>query len=203
MSNPATVSRNAPVGARVAGAIGLLAVLSLVLQGVATFGSGPHTIVLLPVARFFAQLSLVAAACVAACAIATALRPGAGGLLAHPALRGAATFFAAATLVAYGIVVELPPLASGVQVWADVGLTLIVPILWLTWWVWCAPHGGLRVVHGLAWLLVPIAMIVVIDWQKLTDGAIPGYGWRALLLLLGVAMLVILVDRILSTLPEK
>lgn len=195
-------SRIGPTGARLAGAIGLLAVLALALQGIASFGAGAQP-PLVPIARFFAQFALLADVLVAACALAATLRPEGGGVLSQPALRGAAACYTAATMVAYGMVLQLPWIASGAQVWADLGLTLIVPILYLSWWVWFAPHGGLRLVHGLAWMLIPIAMLLVLESGALRGGAIPPHVWRVPLLLLGIGMLVILVDRVLAAMPER
>lgn len=191
MSIPAT-SRIGPVGARLAGAIGLLAALSLALQGVALFKGAPvDAPPVVPLMRFFALFSMLAGATVAIVGIAAALRPDGAGFASHPALRGAAALYSAVIMVAYGMVLQVPWVASGAQLWADLGLNFLVPIVYLSWWLWCVPHGGLRILHLIAWIVPPVSLLLFFAPAE----------FRVPALVIAIGMLVVLVDRTLAEAP--
>ena len=191
MSLP-TTSRIGSVGARLGGAIGLLAVLSLTLQAFAWGQGAPADApVPVPLLRFFALFSMLAGVSVAIVGIAAALRPDGSGFASHPALRGAAALYSAVIMVAYGMVLQVPWVASGAQLWADLGLNFLIPILYLSWWLWCVPHGGLRILHLVAWVVPPVALLM---FFAPTEYRVP-----ALVIVIG--MLLVLVDRTLAEPP--
>jgi hypothetical protein len=191
MSLP-TTSRIGSVGARLGGAIGLLAVLSLTLQAFA-WGQGAPALAgpAVPLLRFFSLFSVLAGIAVAVASLAVALRPDGAGFASHPAVRGAAALYAAVVMVAYGMVLQVPWVASGAQLWADLGLNFLIPILFLSWWVWCVPHGGLRVVHLVAWIVPPVALLMFFAPAE----------YRVPALVIVIGMLLVLIDRTLAEPP--
>ena len=189
---PSATSRIGPVGARLAGAIGLLAVLSLALQAFALFQGAPADApVPVPLLRFFALFSMLAGVSVAIVGIAAALRPDGAGFASHPALRGAAALYSAVVMIAYGMVLQVPWVASGAQLWADLGLNFLIPLLYLSWWLWCVPHGGLRVIHLVAWIVPPVAMLLFFAPAE----------FRVPALVIAIGMLLVLIDRTLAEAP--
>ncbi len=47
----------------------------------------------------------------------------------------------------------------GAQWLADILLHYVVPVLYLSWWAGCAPHGRLKWSDALRWLLFPLAFL--------------------------------------------
>ena len=188
MTLPAT-SNVSSVGARLAGATGLLAVLSLVLQGVALHRGIDGPLAVSALSRFLALFAILAGALVAVTCLLAAVRPEATTFAAHPAVRGAVAAYSAFVMVAYGLLLQAPWIPSDLQVWADVGLDFIVPMLYLTWWTWHVPHGALRALHGIAWTIVPVAMLLPLRVDSMVAAPV---------LLVGIGGLVLVADRILG-----
>lgn len=87
------------------------------------------------------------------------------------AVRGPARFFASArvrggialcigvTGAIYFFVLSATWSPSGVQWLVDAALHYVVPVLYLSWWLLCAPHGDLRWGDPLLWMAFPAVFL--------------------------------------------
>lgn len=187
-----------PTGRRLAGATATVALLSLAMFLFHAFQSRDTIRSMGVVMRFLDLLALLAAIAVAATTLAATLRPEGAGLLSRPALRGAAATWSALVLLAWNLTMQVLQTPDGLALWSILGLTFFVPILHLAWWAWCAPHGGLRMVHALWWMLVPIALLVVFNLEVFADFKLLPALVSIPTLLLGLGLLVVVVDGALS-----
>ena len=145
------------VGASLAGVVAMLALLSLGLQYALVAGRAEAAGgIVVATARYFSSFTVLANVLVAGVALSAALRLE--GSWSRASVRGLAALCVAVAMI---IDDRVLPMSTPAQVWAEVGLHFLVPIAYLTWWLWWAPHGALRLVDALKWLLFPAAFIAI------------------------------------------
>jgi len=209
------VSQVTGKGASIAGVVAVLAIVSLGLQYVLVFNSARATVGLLAgTVGYFSYFTILANLVVAAVSVAAALRPAGTGFFSGASVRGAAAVYIGVTMAVYDSV--LRPLwdPTGAQLWADIGLHYFVPIAYLTWWLWWAPHGTLRMRDVAWWMLLPAAFLgwtlvrgsllhtwpyPFLDVDALGAGRVARNAAAVLGMLVGVGAAVFGVDRILGT----
>ncbi len=89
--------------------------------------------------------------------VSTRLASGGGGLLSAPGTLAASAVYIAVVGLIYSLLLR--------QLWAPVGLHrladqilhYVTPLLFVSWWLVCAPKSGLRFADALKWLLYPLA----------------------------------------------
>jgi hypothetical protein len=138
----------------------MLAVLSLVVQLVLLMGNanGPDAVAAALV-RYFSYFTILSNLIVAAVAVSATVRPDGNGPWSRASMRGAAAVYIGVTMVVYDRVLQPSWNPMGAQLWADIGLHYLVPIAYLTWWLWWAPHGTLQLRDAARWLLFPLAFL--------------------------------------------
>ena len=209
-------TRVGPTGARIAGAIGLVAAIGLVLQYVLALGNAPQG-ALVATVRYFSYFTILSNLLVAIVALHAALRPDIAGFWSRPAVRGAAAVYIAVVLAIYDAVLRPLWNPMGAQLWADLGLHYLVPMGYLTWWLWFAPHGALRAKDVAWWLLFPAAFLAYtmvrgamahewpypfLDVGTFGAARVATSAAAVLAVLLGVGATVVLVDRMLVAAPR-
>ena len=144
----------------------MLALLSLGLQYALVAGRAEAAGgIVVATARYFSFFTVLANVLVAGVALSAALRLE--GSWSRASVRGLAALCVAVAMI---IDDRVLPMSTPAQVWAEVGLHFLVPIAYLTWWLWWAPHGALRLVDALKWLLFPVAFMTI----TCTRGALTG-----------------------------
>jgi hypothetical protein len=144
----------------------MLALLSLGLQYALVAGqAGAAGGIVVATARYFSYFTVLANVLVAGVALSAALRSK--GAWSRAPVRGLAALCIAVAMI---IDDRVLPMSTPMQVWAEVGLHFLVPIAYLTWWLWWSPHGGLRLVDAVKWLLFPAAFMTI----TCTRGALTG-----------------------------
>ena len=113
-------------------------------------------------------------------------------------MRAAAATWSALALLAWNLTMQVLQTPSGLALWSILGLTFFVPILYLAWWAWCAPHGGLRMLLAVWWMLVPIAVLVAISLDLFTTPSLLPALASIPTLLLGIGLLVVVIDGALA-----
>ncbi|TCV94574.1 hypothetical protein EC912_10358 [Luteibacter rhizovicinus] len=73
----------------------------------------------------------------------------------RPHVLGAVALYIAVTGLIYAVLLRGLYHPQGPQLWADVALHDVVPVLYLVWWIGFTPHGALRWVDAGRWLIVP------------------------------------------------
>lgn len=139
--------------------VALVAWGALVLQYVLLIDSTLHDIgPLLATLRyfsFFTILSNLGVALVTTCAL---LRQpaGFGAFFSSARVRGVVALCIGITCTIYFFLLASTWSPQGAQWLVDVTLHYAVPVLYLIWWVVCAPHRRLIWSDALRWLLVPL-----------------------------------------------
>lgn len=112
-------------------------------------------------ARFFSYFTILSNLLVLLVTASAALAPESAGSrwFATPAVRGAAALYIGVTMGIYATVLQQLWEPKGAQWWADSSLHYAVPMLYLAWWLFAVPHGGLRWSDLLRWLLLPAAYL--------------------------------------------
>jgi hypothetical protein len=148
-----------------AGVVATTAWFALALQYVLIImapgdGVGP----LLATFRFIAFFTILSNAMVALTAT-FAFLPSAGSFAAFfrsARVRGCAALCIAITLAIYHSILVATWSPQGAQWLADVSLHYAVPLLYLTWWLVLAPHGGLAWLDAVKWLAFPLGYVVCV-----------------------------------------
>lgn len=197
---------------RTAAVVAAVALAALFLQYALLFSAAGDAVgMLAATVRFFSYFTVLSN-CLVALATAQAAR-GQAGSFVGPGVRGAVALYVAATCLVYVGVLRHLWQPQGLQWWADVGLHYATPALYLAWWLFAAPHGGLKFRHLAIWLVFPA---VFLGWTFLRGVALGEYpypfldvgvhGWHGvganaagiagLLLVLGAAL--VAIDRALA-----
>jgi len=135
----------------------MLALLSLGLQYALVAGRADAAGgIVAATARYFSHFTVLANVLVAGVAISAALRSE--GFWSRASMRGLAALCIAVAMI---IDDRVLPMSTPAQVWAEVGLHFLVPIAYLTWWLWWTPHGALRLVDAMKWMLFPAAFMTI------------------------------------------
>jgi hypothetical protein len=145
------------VGASLAGVVAMLALLSLGLQYALVAGRADAAGgILAATTRYFGYFTVLANVLVAGVALSAALRSE--GIWSRASVRGLAALCIAVAMI---IDDRVLPMSTPAQIWAEVGLHFLVPLAYLTWWLWWTPHGALRLSDALKWLLFPAAFMAL------------------------------------------
>lgn len=150
-------------GRRLAAVVALVSAASLLLQYVLlirlTFGTvGP----VLATVRFFSYFTIISNLLVTAVAVA-AISGGtgtAGRFLARPRVRGGVALYIGVTGIVYFTILRHLWQPQGAQWWADSGLHYATPVMYLSWWFACLPHGRLSWSDVPRWLVFPMAYLL-------------------------------------------
>lgn len=161
---------------------------------------------------YFTILSNLLVTCVAACA-AFGMRGRWAGWFARPGVRGGVAVYIAVTGAVYFLILRHLWQPQGAQWWADSGLHYATPVLYMTWWMGCVPHGRLGWGALPRWLLFPGGYLL---WCLVRGAVVREYPYPfidvgqlglptmlrnsagVLLLILGMGALVVLLDRVLG-----
>lgn len=196
--------------------VALVAMASLVLQYVLILGVTRENLgVGLGTLRYFSYFTILSnIAVVLVTTHAVLARPG---FFSSLTVRGGVALYIAVTGGIYFFVLRHLWNPQGAQWWADTGLHYAVPLLYLAWWLGCAPHGGL------SWRQVPIWLIfpaLYVCWAFLRGAWVQEYpypfidvaqlGWSKvlinsagmLLLFVVVGLVLVGVDRLLGRRPR-
>lgn len=107
--------------------------------------------------RYVSYFTILANLLVVAATVAFA-SSGAGRMpawLARPRTLGAAALYIGVTGITYTAILRHLWQPQGAQWWADSGLHYATPVLYVAWWLACAPHGALCWGDVAAWLMFP------------------------------------------------
>ena len=142
------------VGRGFAALVALVAMASLVLQYVLILGATREDLGLaLASLRYFSYFTILSNIAVVLVTLHAALAwPG---FFSRLTVRGGVALYIAITGGIYFFILRHLWNPQGLQWWADTGLHYAVPLLYLTWWLVCAPHGGLSWRQAGAWLAFP------------------------------------------------
>lgn len=143
-----------------AAAVALLTGSALVLQYVLILqqkseqlgGAGWATL------EYVSYFTILSNAIVAAVTFAAARGPM-PSWLAGVSARGAAALYIGVTGCIYALVLSSLWAPVGLQWLADVSLHYAVPLAYLAWWLFAAPHGRLVATDALRWLVFPLAYV--------------------------------------------
>lgn len=151
----------------VAGAIALVAIVALVLQGVLILQTPGNTAAIL--VRYFSYFTILSNIWVASVCVAVASDRGG---MRSPVARGAAALYIAVTAGIYAVLLRGLVSLSGAGVLANELLHVVVPALYLLAWLFLAPHRVLRWGDVLRWLVFPL---VYVGWIYLRGAAVHEY----------------------------
>jgi len=138
------------------------AMFALLLQYVLLVGATLGTIgPFLATVRFFSYFTILSNLWVLLVTATFAVMPesGLGRWFARPLVRGAIALYIGVTSGIYATVLHALWEPQGAQWWADSSLHYAVPVLYLSWWLFAVPHGGLRWSDMVRWLLFPLAYV--------------------------------------------
>jgi hypothetical protein len=199
-----------PAARITAALIALLAIASLQLQYVLLLEQVRHTVgSMVGTLRFlgyFTVLSNILVAAVTVYAVA-----GLGGFLSRSRVRAGVALYIAVTGLVYFLVLRHLWQPQGAQWWADTGLHYAVPVAYVAWWLALVPHGALRGMDLLKWLLFPLCYL---GWALLLGARYGQYpypfidlaqlGWaRTLANAFGVLCLFLLLGGLVLFLDRK
>jgi hypothetical protein len=83
-----------------------------------------------------------------------------GGIIASRPTLAAAALYILVVGVIYSLLLRTTWAPTGAAKLADTMLHDVTPVLYVAWWLCCAPKGGLKWSHAALWLLYPLAYIV-------------------------------------------
>lgn len=204
------------VGRGFAVLVALVALASLVLQYVLILGATREDLGLaLASLRYFSYFTILSNIAVVLVTLRAALAwPG---FFSRLTVRGGVALYIAITGGIYFFILRHLWNPQGLQWWADTGLHYAVPLLYLTWWLVCAPHGGLSLRQAGAWLAFPALYVC---WAFLRGAWVHEYpypfidvaqlGWPKvlmnsvgmLLLFVVVGLMLIGLDQLLGRRPR-
>lgn len=204
------------VGRGFAVLVALVALASLVLQYVLILGATREDLGLaLASLRYFSYFTILSNIAVVLVTLRAALAwPG---FFSRLTVRGGVALYIAITGGIYFFILRHLWNPQGLQWWADTGLHYAVPLLYLTWWLVCAPHGGLSWRQAGAWLAFPALYVC---WAFLRGAWVHEYpypfidvaqlGWPKvlmnsvgmLLLFVVVGLMLIGLDQLLGRRPR-
>lgn len=174
-------------------------------------GVGPWLATLRYVSYFTILANLLAVAVTVAFASSRAGRLSAW--LARPRTLGAAALYIGVTGITYAAILRHLWQPQGAQWWADSGLHYATPMLYVAWWLACAPHGALRWRDLAAWLPFPALYLCwsllrgawlgeypypFIDVAALGMATVLRNAGGVVLLFLAVGAAIVVVDRMIS-----
>jgi hypothetical protein len=142
--------------------VAAVATFALVLQYVLLVGATLGTIgPFLATVRFFSYFTILSNLLVLLVTATFAFMPesGPGRWFTRPLVRGAVALYIGVTFAIYATILSALWEPEGAQWWADSSLHYAVPVLYLSWWLFAVPHGGLRWSDMLRWLLFPLAYV--------------------------------------------
>lgn len=154
-----------PDGRRFAAVVALVSGSSLLLQYVLLVQSTFDTVgPVFATLRYFSYFTILANLLVTAVAVvAMSGNVGAAGrFLARPRVRGGVALYIGVTGIVYFTILRHLWQPQGAQWWADSGLHYAAPVLYLSWWFACLPHGRLSWGDVPRWLLFPA---VYLSWS--------------------------------------
>jgi hypothetical protein len=150
--------------------------------------------------------------------VATAVALGAGGWLTRAGTLAAAAVYIFVVGVIYSLLLRAQWVPEGFFKLADVLLHDVTPVLYVLWWLLCAPKGGLRWGSPVKWLAFPLAYFVL----SLVAGAYSGRylypfgdvsahglaavlrnGLLILVLYLGLGLAAVGIGRLIPTAPAR
>lgn len=202
-----------PGGRRFAAVVALVSATSLLLQYVLLVRGTLDTVgPVFATVRYFSYFTILANLLVTA--VATIAMSGIAGtvgrFLARPRVRGGVALYIGVTGIVYFTILRHLWQPQGAQWWADSGLHYATPLLYLSWWLACVPHGRLSWGDVPRWLLFPAAYLL---WSFARGAVVHEYpypfldvdqlGFAAVLrnclgvvgLLVGMSALLLLLDR--------
>jgi hypothetical protein len=159
------VTRMRPNGRRFAAVVALMSAGSLLLQYVLLIRITLDTVgPLSATVRYFSYFTILANLLVTAVAVtATSGTAGAAGrFFARPRVRGGVALYIGVTGLVYFTILRHLWQPQGAQFWVDSGLHYAAPLLYLSWWFACVPHGRLSWGDVPRWLVFPA---IYLSWS--------------------------------------
>jgi hypothetical protein len=199
-----------PVARIAAALIALLAIAALQLQYVLLLAQVRETVgSMVGTLRFLGYFTVLSNILVAAVTVYAAA--GLDGFLSRPRVRAGVALYIAVTGLVYFLILRHLWQPQGAQWWADTGLHYAVPLTYVIWWLVAVPHGALRELDLLKWLLFPLAYL---GWALLLGARYGQYpypfidlgqlGWlRTILNAFGVLCIFLLLGGLILFLDRK
>ena len=122
--------------------------------------------------RFFSYFTMLSNLGVAVATASVARGNRRPAFSATPRALGAVALYIAVTGLVYATVLRQLWQPEGLQWWVDRALHYVVPLLYLGWWLACAPRGKLGWRDLWRWLLFPAAFL---SWTLLRGAAVNEY----------------------------
>ncbi len=123
--------------------------------------------------RFFSYFTILTNILVALCFTGLLLKPKSGGgrFFSKPTTLTAIAVYIAAVGIVYNIVLRFTWSPEGLQMVVDESLHLVIPVLFVLYWLTFAPKAGLQWKNVFQWLIYPLVYILFI----LIRGALSGF----------------------------
>lgn len=112
--------------------------------------------------NFFSYFTVLTNSLVAICLTTLLFHPGSGPgrLFSKPATLGAITVYIFVVGLTYNLILRFTWAPSGLQKWVDEALHVVVPLLFIIFWILYAPRTRLNWSLPFRWLLYPALYLV-------------------------------------------
>lgn len=121
--------------------------------------------------RYFSFFTILTNIIVAVCASVLVLKPRSGNFLTKPATLTAITVYITIVCVIYNIILRFLWQPQGLQRVVDELLHLVIPVLFIFFWLFFVPKKRLKFANVFSWLLYPVLYII----YTIIRGEISGY----------------------------
>lgn len=123
--------------------------------------------------RFFGYFTILTNLLVAVCLSSLLLKPGSslGRFFSRPSTIAAIALYIFIVGLVYNTILRFIWEPSGLQKWVDEALHVIIPLLFVIFWLLFIPKGSLKWIHPFRWLIYPAIYLV----YALLRGALSGF----------------------------
>jgi hypothetical protein len=138
--------------------LALILQLYLMLRNAATNGLAP----LKAAWNFFSYFTILTNLLVAVCLSFILIKPASstGRFFSKPSTLTAIALYIFIVGLTYNIVLRSIWAPTGLQKWVDEALHVVVPLLFIFWWLFFVPKGSLKWIHPFQWLIYPAVYLV-------------------------------------------
>jgi hypothetical protein len=188
--------------------LALILQLYIMLRNAETNGLTP----LVATWNFFSYFTILTNLLVAVCLSVILIKPAssAGRFFSKPSTLAAITLYIFIVGLTYNIILRSIWAPTGLQKWVDEALHVVVPLLFILFWLLFVPKGSLKWIHPFQWLIYPAVYLV----YALLRGQFSGFhaypfintaelGYNRVLLNAGGLMLVFIVTGLLLVGTDK
>lgn len=156
--------------------------------------------------NFFSYFTILTNSLIALCLSFILLNPSSslGRFFLKPSTLGAITLYIFIVGLTYNTLLRSTWAPTGLQKWVDEALHVVVPLLFVIFWLVFVPKGSLKWFHAFRWLVYPAAYLLYALLRGEITGFHPYYfinaeelGYARVLLNAGVLMLVFIITGLL------